>query len=393
MFYRKQIPNFRDSEFPMSASAVPFIFQNRFTSFNSGELFDFLATTLWSLTGVRTNSIDFSLVNVTCPFNGFSHGSCRAPHLSTRPTGKAAIFTFAITYKQEYDNEIEVDFVMRNQNCVTRWSTQQDSAHADFVSISVNQVQAHLWGLTNLQMYQLMHLYNVIGGLTKSILRHQKSFILEENYEERHAGLNLVDMHDRYFAMPFKRLAESVPIVFWCFNRTVWELAPQILMQRLITPQVALYWFMYLADDQRVMSGKKGTCLYERLGLLSNDDGGVCDMMETSVFNMVSMIGSPHDTDFTSSELLAPIVLSQLLNGIGSKLSGFSREYLSEFAVITRELVALLSLHPEILPRMLPADVTARHLMNVNRSATRNYIKSLQRELGDRNENSDKLGS
>jgi hypothetical protein len=376
MKYRKQQVNFRTSEFPMAASAFNFLLSPRFNSFDTGELFDFVMSTLFSTTGVRTNRVDFTLVNVSSPFSNFSHGFYPTPHISTWPSGKALIFTFAIAEAPQYTN-IVCQTISRMSNHCTRWT--YGSGSSDFVSVSIDQSQAHEWGLLNLQPYQLFHLYNVVGAMTKNVIRRQSSYIENSSYEDMHSDLNLVDMHDRYFAMPLKRLFTSVPISLWGFNKYIWAQAPQLLMMRLITPQLALYYFMYIANSIVPRSATHGIPFRKRLGTVGTL--GIVAHLSDSALNLVQLIKSPSDNEFSAKELLAPTVLTELISSGRPQISGFSRKYRQEFSESTNYLVQQFSDKPDVYGLLMPADKCAVLLLNADPGATSAFIANILRNM------------
>lgn len=359
----------------MAASATNFLFRSRNTSFDVGSLFDFLTSVLWTIPGVRTNRVDFTLVNVCCPFNGFSHGFCPPPETSALPSGKALVFTFATSAVQSYDLS-DAQNVVHVSNFATRWSVTNGTT--DFVSISVSLIQAHEWSLNGLQQYQLFYIYNVIGTMTKSVVRRQNSYLLSESYSEIHAGLNLVDVHNKYFMLPLKYLFTKVPNSLWCFNQQIWRKCPNLLMQRQITPQLALFYFMYIAEDLETHANKIGTVFDQRLGY--GNKTGICGQLDDSTYNLVQLIRSPGDHVFTASEMLAPIVLLELISRGSNRLTAFSRNYVQEFTQNIIELVENLRTS-DVSQLLLPADRTARLLMNKNEGETNTFVANVLNKM------------
>lgn len=361
--HRNQTVNFRQSAFPLNGQAVPFLFKTRYQSLNVGDLFEFLADCLWNLTAVRTDSLNFTLVNVTSPFAGFSHGSSPPPPELARPFGKALLLTFAtsspFTVTQAAVQNIRRTDVRRRAVHITQWGPDGGQ---DYVTIAVNGQPAHDLGLVNLQPNQLQYIYNTIGVLTKSFMTRQTKYQAgTDNYSEFHGRFNLHALRSRLGRMPLPHLFRTVPYPLWPFSIPLWTMAPNMIPQRCITPEVALYYFMYLRPILSVAANVVGDVKVRRLGLNTENADGIAGHLSDSIMNFVQMVKTPGDTQLTHRELLAPAVIqSFMMNGTGDLECGSN--YLNSMSTDALKFATSLSA-ADLGSLFLPADLAAARIM------------------------------
>ena len=363
--HRNQTVNFRSHAFPLSGAAVPFLMKTRYQYLNVGDLFEYVAAKLWELTSVRTNPNDFSLVNVTSPFAGYSHGACPPPPLIARPKGLALILTFATTFRQSYSESI----ALRSQDVrphsihSTQWGLNMK---LDFVSISVSTVDAHELGLVNLQSNQVQYLYNMLGGLTKSLLRHQTKYDLGySSYEDMHSTINLRAAYNKLGRMPIPMLFQSIPYQLWPFNLYMWQHAPNALSQRCITPQVALYYFMFLRETVSLANNVVGDIKAKRFGFSPSRDG-ILGHISDSLINFIQMIKTPGDTQLSVNEFLAPALLQSLMvSGKAELYTGadYARRF-SEDSLKFAQSLNVASLKGELSSLFMPPNAVALKLLS-----------------------------
>jgi hypothetical protein len=348
------------------------------TYINIGDLFEYVADLLWHTTGVLTNRVDFTLVNAFSPFTGFSYGSHPIPPKLAWPTGKSLILTFAISAIDPYTEttELKLNQTARLSNKHTRWS-YRDGAQ-DYVSISVDTTVGAELGIRYPKFNELQYIYNLIGAMSKSMVRRQTVYRSpNESYEELHESYSLVNLHSRIFNMPIKNLFNQIPYHLWVFNGNLWRLAPNVIPQRLITPQAALYFFMYLSDVTR-FSRCVGDVTMKRLGLeLGTTEEGIVGLLTKSVLNMVQMIKTPGDRDLSDLELLAPAVLQALLI-TGSSTIKTRSSYRADLIASTKMLIEDLQARENDLGHLfMPPRETARKLILEDR----NYIRMIENAM------------
>lgn len=321
MLHRNQTQNFRTSEAPLGGSFYSFLLRPRFLYLNVGDLLEFVVDHLWGLTGVRTNRVDFTLVNICSPFTKYSHGSCVEPPRAAWPTGPALILTFAVSQAQSYSDDPRVRKTVRrgshvriHDNNTTQWG--MDAGTVDFVSVSVPLQVAHDFGLQQPKSNELEYIYNLIGPATKSIIRNPTKYrTLSEGYEDVHAALDLGHIRERVYQMTIPQLLKNVPYHLWVFCGEVWRKAPNLVPQRMITPAVALYYFMNLRKDIPLMSRCSNDVGMRRLGLVSGKKHGVLGHLVSSVLGLAQTIKSPDDLMMDSaSEQLAPALIQEVLD-------------------------------------------------------------------------------
>ena len=375
MKHRTQVVNFRTSEFPLSGAFASFLLKARYTYINIGELFEYTTDILFHTVGVLTNRVDFTLVNVCCPFTHFSFGSLPAPPKEAWPNGKLLLLTFATSAATPYDalTVLEPNNVRHHSNHHTRWS--HHSHRLDYVTVSVDLTLGDSLGLRYPKWNELQYIYNLIGGMTKSVIRRQTAYRpLGDGYEELHDGHSLIDLHARISAMPIKNLFTQIPYHLWVFNRHLWTFAPNVLPQRLLTPRATMYFFMYLHSIVRKSPRVHGDVTMKRLGLTHGANEGILEVLTKSVVNMVQLIKTPGDRQFSDLELLAPAMIKALLSDGEATLPRMA-DHREQMTQQTRTLVAdLQSRENDLGYLFLPPQETARKLMLEDL----NYIDTLE---------------
>ncbi len=349
MFHRGQTNNFRTSEAPFGGSFYSFLLRPRFQFLNAGDLLEYVTSKLWALTGVRTNRVDFTLVNVCSPFTRFSHGFCAEPPKAVRPTGTMMVFTFAVSQMQAYDKDpsyrrkIKSENKRVHDNQTTQWSPERGAV--DFVSVSVNLNTAHEMGISSPKASELEYLYNLIGAGTKSIMRNQTKYRpIQSDYDDVHESLDLKNVHDRIYSMSMRQLLTTVPYHLWVFNAHVWRRAPNLIPQRMITPAVALYYFMYLRGDIALTARCSNDVGMARLGLKTGKKRGVLGHLAGSILELTQLVKTRGDREFDSRQLLAPAVISALLRTDRATItsgSGYKQELHAEVTALVSHLGAV----------------------------------------------------
>lgn len=320
MFHRQQKTNFRVTEFSESGAFLHSLLKDKYTHINIGELFEYVADSLWHTVGATTDRVDFTLINVCSPFTRYSHGYSVEPPLAARPAGKSLIFTFAIKSTRTYSGRVfNRRHVRHNSNSLTKWGLNFNCN--DFVSISVDMTQGEEWGTNSSRLFELQYIYNLIGPMTKSLMRRQTQYeTSDRDYEDAHSKRSLADFHSELYRMPLKQLFLQVPYHLWVFNYHIWEYAPNVLPQRTITAQAAIYFFMYLNSAVPKQPRRSGDVTMKRLGLMSDDmgnalnDSGIVGILASSLISFIQRIRSSDGTDLSDLELLAPAVLRQFLD-------------------------------------------------------------------------------
>lgn len=362
--HRMQTQNFRTTEAPLRGSFYSFLLRPRFQYLDVGDLLEYVMEKLWVLTGVRTNRVDFTLVNVCSPFTRMSFGSCSEPPEAAWPTGPALILTFATSQMQDYDlnpnyrTKITDQHIRIHDNNTIQWSPER--GRVDFVSVSVGLQSAHDLTLQQPKINELEYIYNLIGPATKSIIRNQPKFMPPgQPYDDVHEGLNLKAVHDRVYSLPVAQLFTQIPYHLWAFSGELWRRAPNLIPMRLITPSVALYYFMYLRQDIQLISRASQDSGLRRLGLLSGKKMGVLGHLISSVLSLRQLIKTRETGFLTRSETLAPAVLAALINTEDATLSSNMNQLeedvrilVEAFALSTTDVAELLS-PPEDVARAL----------------------------------------
>lgn len=380
MYHREQTQNFRTNEAPLGGSFYSFLLRPRFQYLNVGDLLEYVVQKLWTLTGVRTNRVDFTLVNVCSPFTKYSHGSSDAPPRSVWPRGPLMILTFATSIMQRYDapgyeKKIKSSNARFHDNNTTQWSPVR--GQIDFVSISVDLQTAHDLGLQQPKSNELEYIYNLIGPATKSIMRNQTKYSTT-GYDDVHEHLNLKAVHDRVYSLPVPVLMRQIPYHLWAFSGELWRRAPNLIPQKLITPALALYYFMYLRDDIGFNSRCSGDVGMKRLGLLPGKKAGILGHIASSVLSFSQIVKSSNVNDLNTHELLAPAVMSALLRTRSARLVRRSNTK-ALLADDVRTLVAIMAEDEHATERMLfPPEEVAFNLMTEDAE----YIEAVGAVLG-----------
>lgn len=387
MFHRRQKTNFRVTEFSLSGGYLHSLLKAKYTYINIGDLFDYVADALWHVVGARRNSVNFTLINVCSPFTNFSHGSSIAPPVIASPKGQALILTFALNYRQGYNAIVGPVTVHHHSNSVTRWGINGKSD--DFVSISVNMVLGAELGCAHPRANELEYIYNLIGPMTKSIVRRQNSYLTaERDYQELHEEKNLRDLHKDIYRMPLKQLFMQVPIYLWVFNYHLWEYAPNVIPQRLITPSAALYFFMYLTNSVAIEAKRDGDVTMKRLGLNSdqlenNNSSGIAGVLASSILSFVQMVKTPGDKQLSDIELLAPAVLQKFLQ-TGDTQIDTSHDYRMQMRISFAQLIADLQVRQNDLGALfLPAKKLAQRILKKDSNLRDTLNRAMQYPQSD----------
>lgn len=366
--HRNQTVNFRQSAFPLNGQAVPFLFKTRYQSLDVGGLFEFVADILWNLTAVRTSSLEFTIVNVTSPFAGFSHGSHPPPPQITRPFGKALLLTFATSspfeIKGRRAQSLRRTDVRRRAVAVTQWGTD---GKQDFVTIAVGGEHAHDLGLVNLQPNQLQYVYNTLGILTKSFIQRQTKYLPgTESYTDFHGRYNLQALRARIGRMPLPKLFREIPYPLWVFSIPLWTMAPNMVSQRSITPEFALYYFMHLRPIISAYDNVMADVKAKRLGLNTDGADGVTGHLSDSILNFVQMVKTPGDSQLTVKELLAPSVLRAFISTGLPDVEGGS-DYMRLLSAEANDLASRMS-NMDLGSLLMPPDAVAKKVMLADRN-------------------------
>jgi len=361
--HRNQTVNFRQSAFPLNGQAVPFLFKTRYQSLDIGGLFETVAKILWNLTAVRTSSLEFTIVNVTSPFSGFSHGSHPPGPKITRPFGKALLITFATSSPFEiaarHTQGLRRTDVRRRAVDVTQWGT---GGKQDFVTIAVNGAAAHDLGLVNLQPNQLQYVYNTLGILTKSFIQKQTKYLPgTDSYTDFHARYNLQALRLRIGRMPLPKLFREIPYPLWVFSLPLWTMAPNMVSQRSITPEFALYYFMHIRPIISVYDNVMADVKSARLGLSTGRPDSVFGHLSDSILNFVQMVKTPGDTQLTVKEVLAPSVLRAFISTGTPDVDG-GTNYMRLLSAEANDLASRMS-HMDLGTLLMPPDSAARKVM------------------------------
>lgn len=365
MIHRNQQTSFRTTEFSLSGGFLHSLLKPKYLNINVGDLFEFLVDTLWHTVGALNNAVDFNLVNVFSPFTNFSHGYLPPPPKAAWPTGKALVFTFAVRNRRSYVDAFSPNTVRRHSNAVTHFG--EGFNNRDFISISINMEQGKDWGCSTSKSNELQYVYNLIGAMTKSFVRRQNAYLTaDEEYDDVHSFLKLTDMHSRFYRMPMKQMFLQVPYHLWVFNYHVWEYAPNVLSQRLITPTVALYYFMYLNDAIPKSARVVRDVTMLRLGLDPLNvtkvlDDGIAGHLASSIIQLVQQLRTT-DVQLTDKELLAPAVLDAFFKNGSTQLST-RPEYMGDIMESFRDLLKTLKNHNDVGMILLPAKDVARRLL------------------------------
>lgn len=369
-YHRNQTVNFKAHAFPLSGAAVPFLLKSRYLGLNIGDLFEYVASKLWDMTAVRTNPTDFTLVNVTSPFSGFSHGANGPPPLNVRPKGPALILTFALTSSSIYTEQdvYRSQDVRRLSINSTQWGT---GMKPEFASISVGTEDSHDLGLLNLQANQLQYLYNLLGSMTKNLILHQRRYNNDSNsYTELHGSYSLYALHRKVARMPIPLLFQQVPYPLWAFSEILWEMAPNVIPQRCVTPELALYYFMYLVPSVSIWPSIAGDVKLKRLGLGTYSGTGISGHLSDSLLNFIQMIKTPGDADLEVPEVLAPAVLQALMLTSKCEIVDNGPNYLRTLGLDAQAFAQSLSNTAEsdkLAALLMPTDAVAVRVLEEDR--------------------------
>lgn len=331
----------------VSDSFVESLFKPRYRMIQIGELYEALAKELMSATRVRTNVVDFTLVNVCSPFYKISHGVSEAPEEFNWPRNPHLIFTFACS--QDRDASTLGFSTRRLSNNVVQWSTKRGPNA--FISIGFNSVQCSRLGMPRMNALDLRYIYNLIGMMTKALLLRN---YYGKDPEDLYSARDLTHYNDRFKNMRFQDLVESVAYPFWVFSKSVWDKCPNVLASSHITPSSALYYFMYLVNTLNVSNVDSFEAANDRLIEIE-------DKVKDSVMELVQRAKAKNSVQLTRSDLIAPCAISSALNTGRPKMEFRKRVWLKDLELSASSVIE--SFDENSLSVLLPVEQIAKKLM------------------------------
>lgn len=226
MIHHQQNLNFRNWIFSFTSSKTSALFhKSRNKQIKIGKLVKRLIEELKKCSGFDSLRLNFTIINIVARGTGFSRGCSLAPEEELLPANKHIVFTFSLSRFNSID-DIKIVVTNRRNNSVVQFGSIHEKNA--FVSIGLTFTECSELGVSNPHQAELNYLYNVIGPLTKSIIRWSSSKVETDTYSVLHKPLSFV--------------IENSPF-HWPYSKELWKYAPNILTTSDINDNVALNYF------------------------------------------------------------------------------------------------------------------------------------------------------
>jgi hypothetical protein len=162
----------------------------------------------------------------------------------------------------------------------------------------------------------------------------------------------------------------------WAFNRHVWEMAPNLISDKMMTPEVALYYFIYLTHLPKIsrIQGDRGMQQFD-----PNNENSIAYHLSRSLLNLASYAATGVDS-LSIRDLIAPCVLESLVLTGKTKINVDTQDALIiELTNRARSFIQLLRDTGEEIRKLLtPPDKVARLILFENQAFLEklmNFIK------------------
>lgn len=366
MKHTQQDQNFALRILPFSGGIVGWLMRPQFRSIDVGSLALYLADELTHLPFVLGSAVDFTLVNVRSRMSMRSHG-CTSYLLPDECAINTAVleFTFALTPEQEF--AIPTGVWMKS-SMVKTWATDNKAAPM-FVTVGITMVKAAKWGLKALLPVRMQYLYNMMGVITKNIIRYHTNYMMCRDrpfFDHTLAG---------EVKIPFASMVERVPYSQWCFHHQVLDECPNILPTKCLTPEFVAYACSVLKLGASTFMPHVADDVGWRL--LSTDPDSVQQQLSKSVVNLLSLINAPGDYQFTLNDKLA---ISMVYTLITENRARFDPH--ADYLDLAAALIDAMSRHvDEVSSLLTPPDDAARKLLTSDSALRRHLTDLLYEEL------------
>lgn len=257
-------------------------------SFEVGAIYTLLANELMTSTRVRTNSVDFTLINVYSPFFKISYGRVLPPQQDVHPRNALLMFTFATT--SDYDIK-QTNDIRRTSNNVVQYDGNK------YITIGLNAQTCHECGIFHLNLNGLRYLYNLIGIMTKLLIMKQQFY---DSFEDSLTQpFNI--LCSKYFNLPIPSLTRH-PYPFWGLNRNIWQKCPNVLSFDAISPTVALFYFTRIID----------LVPYNKISDLECGMA-IRKLLEESLMSFLQQVNTAVSVQLSRKDFLFPAVLGSII--------------------------------------------------------------------------------
>ncbi len=368
MHHREQVPSFRLREWPLGQASLPWLMLPKYSDINIGDLFEYLSQVIWT-TPYAVNPVHFTLVNVFSPFTGYSHGYLPPAPSETWTPNSHLIFTFAISPETYYDYTASIprQLIYSKHIWVKTWNSKI-SGRPMWLNIGINPILAERWKLKTLYANDLQYVYNMIGMMTKSLTRRHKYYQADgdaQTYD--YSTTNLVEATTTSSIID---MSLHVEYKYWCFNKMMWKMAPNLFSTKMMTPELALWYVMNVNTKASMITQRvPGDRRLNALGLAGDD--GVVQQISRSLLSFIQSVNAPGDQQLSALDLIAPALIGSLVYSGTPKVEA-SRDYVRELNESCASLIRAFSSSADKLGQLLvPPDSAALKLLVGDKSLTK----------------------
>jgi len=296
----------------MSAASAMFFLKPKFLQIKTGELYEFLASKLISSPRFSSSKINFTLVNIFSRPSSFSRGVSKPPPEDVCPANRQLTFTFAYDLYDD-PNEMKLTGKNKRSNSVSQFGNRK--SQSAFTTIGLTGTECARFGCHALYTEHLAYLYNILGVMTKSLAKFSRFYEIDSYDAQYDKGLKY--LKEGVGSSSLYKILTSTPYYLWVFNPLIWRYAPNLLTSKMITAEVALYYFaeLHTTDLNRLSAPAK-----ELIGFPTVSKNTILDHLSNSLIRLIQSINTS-DTDFESAEdVLAPAVVDSLVSTGHSKI-------------------------------------------------------------------------
>lgn len=232
----KQAQTFSVTEWPLAPSSISLYFNERTAVQKTGELLMFLADKLAAAKQPLHSKVVFTLLNVSTRGNR-SYGFQPAP-----PENIAAkfplSFTFALTANKTYTSK-NPRFVRTMDMHSLIWGRKALTKN-EFITIRLSPEQVSMYKLNDLSLKNLSYLYQIVGAFTKNFVR-SPTWHRTKDFDVRGDWATFFTSRQ-----PMTDMFKEKTFPEWAYNPLVWKTAPNLLVSQHFTPDLMLYWSLFL---------------------------------------------------------------------------------------------------------------------------------------------------
>lgn len=331
MKHTYQDHNFQHRVVPPGLSDL--LTNSRFRRFDVGQLVKLLSNHLLHSPKLRSVRQLFGLLNFTDTFTKFSHGYSGVPPRSVWPAHNCQIYTFALT-GEDYDllgtERTQIGMHLSHNLVVWGYTDIQ------FVSIGLTSVECFNLGLTSVLHFDAEYLYNIVGCLTKNLVKFN-DLDWYSTSDEVYKQVGLEDAARQFTNRPVNNLFETVPYKFWVFSKRLWRTMPSVFVSNMVVASTVEFYFRHCNDAWRFIptdDASRGPIF----GLL-NTHIGIIGVLRESLLTFLQNVKNHTEEFQDAADYIAPLVLLAMVERRTNKITGSNEDAARAIQIFEEEAV------------------------------------------------------